>query len=92
MRPMTLLGTGAYLPELTVDNHRMSGIVETSDAWILSRTGISSRHLSAGESTADMGEMVALRAIEAAGIAPEQISAIIVTTLTPDHYTPPQLV
>lgn len=88
MRPMTILGTDSYLPELTVDNHQMSGIVDTSDAWILSRTGISSRHLSAGESTADMGEAAARRAIDAAGITPEQISAMIVTTVTPDHYTP----
>ena len=88
MRPLTILGTGAFLPELIVDNHQMSGVVDTSDAWILSRTGISSRHLSAGESTADMGEAAARRAIEAAGITPEQISTIIVTTVTPDHYTP----
>lgn len=88
MRPMTIRGTGTYLPELTVDNHQMSGIVDTSDAWILSRTGISSRHLTAGESTADMGEAAARRALEAAGIAAEELSAIIVTTLTPDHFTP----
>ena len=88
MRPMTILGTGTFLPELTVDNHQMSGIVDTSDAWILSRTGISSRHLTAGESTSDMGESAARKAIEAAGIATDEISAIIVTTLTPDHFTP----
>ena len=88
MRPLTILGTGTYLPEMTVDNHQMSGIVDTSDAWILSRTGISSRHLTAGESTSDMGEAAARRALEAAGIEAASLSAIIVTTLTPDHFTP----
>jgi 3-oxoacyl-[acyl-carrier-protein] synthase-3 len=88
MRPMIILGSGTYLPKLTIDNHQMSGIVDTSDAWILSRTGISSRHLTAGESTADMGEAAARLALEAANITAEEIGAIIVTTLTPDHFTP----
>lgn len=88
MRPMIILGSGTYLPNLTVDNHQMSGIVDTSDAWILARTGISSRHLTAGESTADMGEAAAHFALEAANITAGEIGAIIVTTLTPDHFTP----
>ncbi len=88
MRPLSIMGTGSYLPELTVDNHQMSEIVETSDAWILSRTGISSRHLSSGESTVDMGEAAARQALAAAGLDAEALGAIIVTTVTPDHFTP----
>lgn len=88
MRPLHIMGTGSYLPALTVDNHQMSEVVDTSDAWILSRTGISSRHLSSGESTTDMGEAAARQALEAAGIEAAQLSAIIVTTVTPDHFTP----
>lgn len=88
MRPLRILGSGSYLPEMTIDNNQMSEIVETSDAWILSRTGISSRHLSSGEGTTDMGEAAARYALEAAGIAAADLSAIIVSTVTPDHFTP----
>jgi 3-oxoacyl-[acyl-carrier-protein] synthase III len=66
----------------------MSEIVETSDEWITSRTGISERHLSGGEPTWHMASEAGRRALAVAGIDPLDISMIVVTTVTPDYYTP----
>jgi len=83
-----ILGTGSYLPDLVVENSRFSEIVETNDEWISSRTGIKSRHLSAGEATWEMGVKAARNAIDMAGIAPGKIDLIIVSTVTPDYISP----
>jgi len=83
-----ILGTGSYLPELIVENERFSEIVETSDDWITTRTGIKKRHLSMGESTWEMGVKAARKALEMAGISGDQIDMIIVTTVTPDYISP----
>ena len=83
-----ILGTGSYLPELVVDNERFSEIVETSDEWIRTRTGIKKRHLSTGEATWEMGVKAARKALEMAEVPADQIDMIVVTTVTPDYISP----
>ncbi|MCD7730985.1 MAG: ketoacyl-ACP synthase III [Oscillospiraceae bacterium] len=85
---INILGTGSYSPSLNVTNDDMSKIVETSDEWISTRTGIKSRFLSDGESAWQMGAKASERAIEAAGINPEEIGLVIGSTVTGDFYTP----
>ncbi len=86
--PYKILGTGSYLPELTVDNEMYAQVIETSDEWITTRTGISRRHLCDGETTSDMAVKAGARAIEDAGVSPGSINIIIATTITPDYTTP----
>jgi len=82
-------GTGSYLPEKVLTNHDLAKIVDTSDEWIVERTGIRERHIAGeNESTSDMAAQAARRAIDAAGIAAEQIDLIIVATTTPDNVFP----
>lgn len=84
-----IAGTGSYLPEKVVTNDDLSKVVDTSDEWILSRTGIRERRVAAeGQTTSDMGYQAALRAIEAAGISAEEIDLIVVGTTTPDVVFP----
>lgn len=83
-----ILGTGSYLPDLVVDNEMYAKIIDTSDEWITSRTGISRRHLCDGETTWEMAVKASRKAIDMAGINPETIDVIIATTITPDYTTP----
>lgn len=83
-----ILGTGSYNPSLNVTNDDMAKIVETSDEWISSRTGIKSRRLADGEPTWKMGAEAAKEAVKNAGIDPKEIGLIIDTTITNDFYTP----
>jgi 3-oxoacyl-[acyl-carrier-protein] synthase-3 len=83
-----ILGTGSYTPEFCVNNEDMTKIVETSDEWITSRTGIKNRHISNGEPTWYMGLEAAKKALDAAGISPEQIGLIVDTSVTHDFFTP----
>jgi len=84
-----IIGTGGYLPEKVLTNHDLEKMVDTSDDWILERTGISKRHIAAeGETTCDLAEQAARRAMEAAGKGPEDIDLIIVATTTPDLIFP----
>ncbi len=84
-----IISTGAYLPEKILSNADLEKMVETSDEWIVSRTGMKERRL-AGEHefTSDMGTMAGLMAIQKAGLAPESIDLILVATLTPDYIFP----
>jgi len=86
--PYKILGTGSYLPELVVDNEMFAKILDTSDEWITSRTGISQRHLCDGETTWEMAEKAAANAVDAAQIDSKSIDMIIATTITPDYSTP----
>jgi 3-oxoacyl-[acyl-carrier-protein] synthase-3 len=82
-------GTGSYLPERIVTNADLEKIVDTTDEWIRERTGIERRHMAAdGETTCDMSEQAALRAMKAAGVTPADIDLIIVGTTTPDLIFP----
>ncbi|MDD2704360.1 MAG: ketoacyl-ACP synthase III [Acidocella sp.] len=89
LRRAVLTGTGTYLPEKIVTNADMALQVDTSDDWITERTGIKQRHFAAPHETAAfMGAEAGRRALEAAGMAPEQLGAIIVGTSTPDQAFP----
>ena len=81
-------GAGSYVPELIADNEMFSKIVDTSDEWITQRTGIKTRHISNGEPNYYLGAEAAKKAMADAGIKAEDIDLIIVSTCTPDFYTP----
>jgi len=84
-----IIGTGSYLPEKVLTNVDLEKMVETSDAWIRERTGIRERHIAATEeTTCDLAEKAARRAIEAAGIETSEIDLIIIATTTPDQIFP----
>lgn len=84
-----ITGTGSYLPERVLSNQDLEKIVETSDEWIVTRTGMKERRIArSDEFTSDMGYEAAKRAIEMAMISPEEIDLILVATLTPDYVFP----
>ncbi|MCG6871095.1 MAG: ketoacyl-ACP synthase III [Gammaproteobacteria bacterium] len=84
-----VIGTGGYLPEKVLTNADLAKLIDTSDEWIVSMTGISQRHVAAeNESTSMLAEQAARRAIESAGISVESIDLIIVATTTPDQVFP----
>jgi len=84
-----IVGTGSYLPERVLTNHDLAQTIDTSDAWIVERTGIRERHIAAdGETTSDLALHAARRAILAAGIDTQEIDLIIVATTTPDLIFP----
>ena len=83
-----IAGTGGHLPERILTNEELERMVDTSDEWITERTGIKKRHIVEGETTCDLAEKAARRAIDAAGITPADIDLIIVATTTPDRIFP----
>jgi 3-oxoacyl-[acyl-carrier-protein] synthase-3 len=84
-----LIGTGSALPARRVSNAELSETVDTSDEWIVARTGIRFRHIAGeGETTATLGAEAAQKAIEAAGIDPQEVDLIILATATPDQTFP----
>ncbi|MGC6565384.1 MAG: beta-ketoacyl-ACP synthase III [Akkermansiaceae bacterium] len=86
---VTIAGTGSYLPEKILTNKDLSKIVDTSDEWIVTRTGIKERRIAADdEFTSHLGSKAALKALEQADIAAEDVELIIVATITPDTLTP----
>jgi len=84
-----IIGTGSYLPEKVLTNRDLESTVDTSDDWIVTRTGIRQRHIAADDQLAsDLGFEAARRAIAAAGISSEQLGLIIVATTTADMIFP----
>ncbi len=84
-----IVGTGSYLPEKVLSNQDLEKMVDTSDEWIVTRTGMKERRIAGpDEFTSDMGYQAALRSLESAKISPEQIDLILVATLTPDYIFP----
>jgi len=84
-----IAGTGSYLPERVLTNDQMAEFVETSDEWIAARTGIRQRHIAADdETTCDLAFHAATRALEAAGVAAEELDLIVLGTTTPDIIFP----
>lgn len=82
-------GTGRYVPEKVLTNADLERMVETSDEWIVKRTGIRERRIAAeNESTSDLGLEAARMALNNAGLEPGDLDAIILATLTPDTYCP----
>jgi 3-oxoacyl-[acyl-carrier-protein] synthase-3 len=84
-----IAGTGSYVPERILTNEELAAKVDTSDEWIVTRTGIRERRIAADdEFTSHMGARAAKNALEQAGLAPEDIELIVVATITPDTPTP----
>lgn len=87
--PVTIAGTGSYVPERILTNEELANMVDTSDEWITTRTGIKQRRIAAAdEFTSDMATKAAERALEQAGIEAKDLELIIVATITPDTPTP----
>lgn len=83
-----VLGTGYYVPEKTLTNDDLANMVDTSDEWITQRVGVSVRHVSEDETTADLAVKASLAALENAGVTPEDIDLIIAATITPETLCP----
>ena len=83
-----IVGTGSCLPETVVTNDDLSKVMDTSDEWISSRTGIKARHLAKEETTAGMSIEAAKRAMENADVTAEEIDLIILGTVSADYVTP----
>jgi 3-oxoacyl-[acyl-carrier-protein] synthase-3 len=88
-RTCSITGVGSYVPEKILTNADLEKMVETSDEWITTRTGIKERRIAAkDEFTSDMAAKAALRAMKMAGVNASQINLIIVATVTPDMPFP----
>src|SRR6266478_2973358 len=84
-----IIGTGAYLPHKVLTNHDLEKMVDTSDEWITTRTGIKERHVAAkDEAASDLAIHAAKRALQNAGVKAEAIELIVVATATPDMFFP----
>ncbi len=84
-----LTGWGRYAPSQVLTNADLERMVDTSDEWIVSRTGIRERRVAAAhETTASMAAVASMRAIRTAGIEPDDIDLILLATLTPDYWMP----
>ena len=83
-----IAGTGSFLPERVVDKFEIARMVDTSDEWIQTRTGIRTRHIATDETVAGMATEAAKRAVENAGITPEEIDLIIVSTVSAEQSLP----
>ena len=84
-----IAGTGRYLPERILTNQELEKMVDTTDEWIRDRTGIERRHIAADtQTTADLAEQAAYRAMESAGVTVADIDFIVVGTTTPDVVFP----
>ena len=83
----TITATAKYIPEKILSNFDLEKIVDTTDDWIKSRTGITKRHIvQEGEATSDMCANIAKKLLKSSGKTPEEIDIIIVATSTPDHF------
>lgn len=89
IRRSVLLGTGSALPVRAVSNAELAQTVETSDEWIVERTGIRNRHIAGeGETTASLATAAARAALDMAGLSPQDIDLVILATATPDQTFP----
>ena len=89
IRRSLIVGCGGYLPERIVTNDELAHLVDTSDEWIVSRSGIRQRHIAAeGEMTSDLGRRAAEAAMADAGVSASDIDLIILATATPDQTFP----
>jgi 3-oxoacyl-[acyl-carrier-protein] synthase III len=89
MGAVGIIGTGKYVPERVLTNKELEQMVDTNDEWIVTRTGIRERRIAASEqATSDLAYEAAIKALEAAGVAAEDVELIIVATITPDMFFP----
>ncbi len=87
--PVRIAGLGAALPSRVVTNDDLAAALDTSDAWIRSRTGIAQRHVAApGEATSDLAAAAGKAALADAGLGVEDVTTVLVATTTPDHRVP----
>lgn len=89
LRSVGILGTGSYTPERVLSNFDLEKMVDTSDEWIVTRTGIRERRISApDQASSDLAYEAAKKALAKANVSPEQLEMIIVATVTPDMHFP----
>ncbi|KRM06483.1 3-oxoacyl-[acyl-carrier-protein] synthase III [Liquorilactobacillus ghanensis DSM 18630] len=88
MAAIKIAASAHYVPEKKVTNDDLSQLMDTSDEWISSRTGIHQRHISCGENTADLCTKVAQELLKKSRLTADQLDLIIVATMSPDCYTP----
>jgi 3-oxoacyl-[acyl-carrier-protein] synthase-3 len=88
MNEVQIIGTGSYAPLNIMTNHQIAELVDTSDEWITSMTGIKERHISQGENTSDLATQAALEALKDAKINPKDIDLIILASTSPDQFVP----
>lgn len=89
MQPVGIVGVGAYAPPRLLTNFDLEKIVDTSDEWIRTRTGISTRHIAEADvATSDLALRAAQQALERAGMTPEEVDLIVLATITPDMPMP----
>lgn len=89
IRGATITGTGMYVPERVLTNADLERMVDTTDEWIRERTGIRERRIAAPEqASSDLALIASQRALEAAGLRPDEVDYIIVATTTPDRILP----
>ena len=88
MNEVQIIGTGSYAPLNIMTNQQISQIVDTSDEWIVSMTGIKQRHISQGENTSDLATKAALEALKDANVTAEDIDLIILASTSPDQFVP----
>ena len=84
-----IVGVGSYLPPKVVSNDDLSQLVETSDAWIRERTGITQRHVAQQETTTEMGVKAAQKALKAAGLTASDVDALILSSFSCFHSPSP---
>lgn len=89
MKKASLISIGAYAPEFVLTNFDLEKMVDTSDEWIVKRTGIKQRRIAKDEITSDLGYKAALKALQRAEIEISSIDAVICATITPDHFCMP---
>lgn len=88
MKNIEIMGTGSYAPDHVVTNEMLEKLVDTSNEWIVSRTGIESRHISKCEEASDLATKAALEALKDGNVSTEEIDLIIVATCSPDSLVP----
>ena len=88
MSGIEILGTGSYVPEFVADNNKFAEFLDTSDEWITPRTGIKQRHILTDKPGYYMGIEAAKKALDDAGVKPEEVDLVLVSTCTPDFFYP----
>ncbi|MGP1485160.1 MAG: beta-ketoacyl-ACP synthase III [Campylobacter sp.] len=89
MSQASLISIASYVPDKILTNFDLEKMVDTSDEWIVKRTGIKTRHIAQNEDTSDLGTKAANLALERANLKPNNIDAIICATISPDHHCMP---
>ena len=89
VRRARIVGTGSYLPERVLTNAHLEKMIDTTDEWIVSRTGMKERHIAAeGEAASDMASVAAGHALESCGVEASDVDLLLVATSTPDMVFP----